>query len=764
MAIREDAAFGDLLRRYRSQAGLTQEELAERAGVSARAISDLERGTRSRPRRDTVALLADALGLDAEQRRQLAETVTRTRAVPVATTRRELNTLLALELSPLIGREHEEAAVVHLLRGRDVRIVTLTGTGGVGKTRLALRVASELKSAYHDGSAVVSLAPLRDADQALPAIASALDVAAVPHSDVNGVLREALRDREMLLVLDNCEHLPGAAEGIEQLLLAVPRLTVLATSRAPLRIRGEQEFAVAPLGIPGPDEVKTETDLARFPSCVLFLSRARAIAPALAFSDRDAVAVGEICRRLDGLPLAIELAAARTRVLPPQALAVRLGRRLPLLQGGLRDSPPRQRTLRAAIEWSYDLLPPDARRLFARLAVFPGPFDVPAAEGVCDADLDSLDLLLAQNLLGRTVAGRFFYLETIREFAEEKLEESADSPALRRRHAEYFLALVRSAHLTLEADGPMRHDLVVNEWDNVRAALDWTRAAGELTLGVELALALENFWVTSNPYEGWRRLDEMRRDLDQLPLPLQAHVLRSCGSCRVIVGDHAGGIRFFEESLALYRALGDARGSGIVLQRLGWQEAAQIAHPGRVLAQIEESLALHRSIGFAKGEAISLGALAGLERRAGNLDDALALLERSAVLARDSGNFWWQGKMLIEMAEVQLARGNLAEALDGVYEALPVCRTISDRVHMVRALAILARIAAAAGESSRAGYLWGAIEAEERRSPVGWWSADRQSYAQHVLALGDPQFESSRRRAWQLPFEAVLDDVLETAR
>lgn len=489
--------FGALLKRYRVAAGLTQEGLAERAGLSAKAISALERGARQVPRRDTVQLLADALALAGPERDALEATVRRrlgpAHAAPLPA--------LPAPLTPLVGRAQAEADVARLLHRPEVRLLTLTGPAGVGKTRLALQVAWDLGATYPDGVAFVALAALRDPALVLPTIARTLGLRDAGGRPLDKTLLAALRDRSLLLVLDNLEQVLVAGPAIAEVVAACPGVTVLATSRARLRVRGEHEYPVPPLALPasGADD----QGVAGVAAVALFVQRARALQPDFVLTTATATPVAEICRRLDGLPLALELAATRIKVLPPRALLARLGQRLILLTDGPRDAPPHQRTLRATLAWSYDLLTPDQQALFRQLAVFVGGCTLETAEAVCAPDdgpdrpplLDGLAQLVDQSLLvvdrgaavedgdrgADSVEPRYGMLETLREYGLEALAARGETDVVHRRHALHYLALVEAALPWLT--GP--HQVawfarLEREHDNVRAALQWAcaRAGG----------------------------------------------------------------------------------------------------------------------------------------------------------------------------------------------------------------------------------------------------------------------------------------------
>ena len=457
--------FGERLRHYREAAGYSQEELAERAGLSANAISALERGERKRPFPDTLRRLADALGLSQDARSALAATM-QPRAdkapspPPASDPLLQPMTALPGEPTPLIGREREADVVRYLLAHSSSRLLTLIGPGGVGKTRLAVHVARSVADRYPDGMAWVELAPLGNPALVIPTIVRALGLQEPIGGDPRETLRAWISERRVMLVLDNVEHLLDAATDIAELLLACPELCILATSRAPLNIRGEQEYAVPPLELPPAGPVRAHVDVATVSSVQLFIWYARQKQPSFAVTSENAPAVVDICRRLDGLPLALELAAARVRALSPPELLARLDHLLPFLTGGSRDLPQRQQTMRAAIGWSHDLLTPAEQVLFRRLSVFAGGWTLSAAEAVTawrdvqvEDVVDLLTNLVAQSLVVAVDISdsdsRYRMLEPIRQFAAQRVEEAEESGELFDRHLAWCVTLARGAEREL---------------------------------------------------------------------------------------------------------------------------------------------------------------------------------------------------------------------------------------------------------------------------------------------------------------------------
>jgi len=494
------STFGALLKRYRQSAGLSQELLAERAHLSIRGISDLERGVRRLPRRDTLALLATALTLSPSDQRAFEAAALGLACVPATPDPR--SNLPSLPTS-LIGRADELAGALARLRSEDVRLLTLTGAGGVGKTRLAQAVGWALLPDFSDGVWQIELASIRETHLVIAAIAGVIGVEQTSGASLLEGLIVYLREARTLLVLDNFEHLLDAAPIVAILLQSCPLIRLLITSRAPLHLRGEHELLVRPFAVPDADRLPTLDEGARNPAIALFLQRARAVRSDFSLTAANAATVAAICRRVDGLPLALELAAAWVKFLPPAALLARLEQPLPLLTGGARDLPERHQTLRGTVAWSYDLLSHREKALFRRLAVFVGGCTVAAVESMCragdgmgEALLGWLASLLDKNLLVQlqTTSGeedepRFGMLETVRDFGLECLAAVGELRRSRERHAAYFQAMAKTAEHALT--GPQGHLVLARldrEQDNLRAAREFERGVG-LDDDFELRLA-----------------------------------------------------------------------------------------------------------------------------------------------------------------------------------------------------------------------------------------------------------------------------------
>jgi predicted ATPase len=634
-------------------------------------------------------------------------------------------TNLPIPATPFLGRDGELAMVRELLVHDDARLLTLTGAGGSGKTRLALQAAGAAAEAYPDGVWWVPLAPLADPADVGPAAVRALGG--------GGTLAEIVDGRRLLLLLDNFEHVVEAAPEVAGLLAECPHADVLVTSRERLRIQGEHVYPVPVL----------ERDQAKG----LFVARARAVQPDFEPDER----VDELCERLDDLPLALELAAARVSLLTTAQLVERLRNRLDLLRGG-RDSDPRQATLRTTIEWSHDLLDEDEQRLFRRLAAFAGGCTLEAAEEIADADLDTLQSLLDKSLV-RFSEGRYWMLETIREFATERLAESGEADEVLRRLAVSLLALGESALLTAESEPGERPELVRPELDNFRRTIDWARDH-DLELALRLAVSLELFWVLNDPFEGARRLSELLDTDVAVPPALRAQALRSLAEAAHMAGDSETSSAAMAESLAEFERVGDERGIAIVRHRLSIAAWAAGDLP-RARQLVEASLASCSRQPDPKLEADCMRSLAWIEHADGNLARAVDLNEHSIVLLDQIGHTWLLRGALLESADLARELGQMQKAEERAREGLRIAIAYGDRQGTVYSVATLAQVFTASGRLERAGCLWGALEAEGERAPVGVWDRDRDEAAETIVR-GDPAFERGREAGRALSLDEAV--------
>lgn len=594
-------------------------------------------------------------------------------------------TNLPIPPTPFLGRERELAEVVALLAREDVRVITLTGPGGTGKTRLAMQAAAELSSRYAHGVWWVPLAAVRQPELVLETAARALGA--------KGGLAEHIGGRSMLVIFDNFEQVIGAAGGLADLLESCPHLELLVTSREPLRIRAEREYPVPPLG--------------REDGSRLFVERAREHGREVG-ADRD---VSEICARLDDLPLAIELAAARVKVLTPAEIRKRLDQRLPLLTGGARDLPERQRTLRAAIGWSYELLSAAEQRLFARLAVFRGGWTLEAAEAIADADLDLLQSLVEKSLV-RHEDGRFWILATIGEYAAERLAASGEAEVLRRRHADHFLALAQdNERAVLGGDPRASLDLLERDHDNVRAAIEHLSSSGETELAMRLAWAVHEFWcLRGHVSEGWRRLEGLLR-MDDRPTAARARALAAAAHLAPKAGTPAETERLLlERAIALNRSVGDEWTIAYVEHQL----ATSIADSGdfaRAAPLIQRSVERFRALGDEHHALSASRSLAWATWGLGDAARARELYEDVVRRARAAGERRMEGVGLGPLAQLATADGRFRDALSLIREAYRIHTEIGVRSEISLAFTRLARVHAELGRAEAAAMLLGRSEA-----------------------------------------------------
>jgi predicted ATPase/transcriptional regulator with XRE-family HTH domain len=797
MAAPSATLFGDLLRRYRKAAGLTQSGLAERASLSLRGLNDLERGARTTPRRETARLLADALGLQGEERASFLSVARRPRSsaselppnlppespsLPAGVAHKHN---LPAQATPLLGRAREVTTLCALLQRDDVRLVTLTGPGGIGKTRLSLQVAAELLDVFPDGVWNVRLSRLTDPQLVVPTIATTLELKEGGATPLAEILREYLHDKLLLLVLDNFEHVVGAASGVGELLEYAPGLTVLVTSRVPLRLRGEREYGVKPLALPNPLHPPSLERLSQYAALALFIERAQAAQADFQVTNANAPAIAEICARLDGLPLAIELAAARVKLLPPPALLARLQKQLAVLTGGARDLDARQQTMRNTLAWSYKLLTLEEQRLFYRLSVFVGGCTIEAAEAVCIAPegaeslqlelLDGLGALVDHNLIQQREEGgdpRFGMLHVIREFAIEQLDASAEAEALRRAHAQCFLELAERASPALTGpEAPAWMDRLNRDHNNLNAALGWASERRLEETGLRLVAALGLFWGGRGHLREGRLWAErllapetmdVRRAGDMVPISppvgTRARALFAAGALALAQGDDAAAAAWLDEAVALGRLAGELNATADALISLGLmalnQGALELA-----AARFEDSLLECRELDYHLGVGFALGNLGIVANARGDVHLATTRLEEALSVFRKVGDQDYIAGCLVNLGELSRKRSDFAQALALQREALTLYRDLGYPRRCAAGLEALATSVGVAGQGKLAARLLGAAasvrEALGAPQPAQEKAEVEQTLAAVRAALGE--------EAWQATFAAGRGLTLEEA-
>jgi len=653
----------------------------------------------------------------------------------------------------LVGRRLELAAVAALFRDEGVRLVTLTGPGGTGKTRLGLAVAEALEPELRDGALFVSLAPVSSPELLVPTIADALEVREGGRSLAEGV-GEHLRERRILLVLDNFEQLLPAAPFVADLLAAAPRLLVLATSRAPLRLAAEHEYPVPPFDTPAADlpfEALVKTDALR-----LFAARARAVDPAFELDDASAPEVARVCNRLDGLPLAIELAAARSKLLAPGEILERLEREPHLPGTGPRDAPARQRTLTATIGWSYDLLGEDERLAFDRLGVFAGGCTLEAAEQVCDTSLDTLATLVDNNLLRRRDS-RFLMLETVRHFAAERLQEAGDA-GVRRRHAEWLTELAETmVERTLAGEDAKEWlDRIQPEHDNIRAALAWSLEEDpEVTL--RLASSLRLFWEVRGHFsEGFRWLEEALPRAAGAAPEVRMRALSASGTIAFRLGKVEVSEERWEEALEIARELGDDLWIARLLSDLGTAAAAREEwEPATVL--LEESADLFRELDVPPRLATVLGNLGHIAGQQG--DYARAIEVTKEALALESRHKPNAAISTYNLGSHNLRAGNLKQAREWLERAVAITQELGFKEVMAYALAAFVRLSLLEGNAARAAYLAGI--ADRLLADAGLQLQPReQELFDEAKATAERELGDAYAAAHDTAFAAPLEEAL----
>jgi predicted ATPase/DNA-binding XRE family transcriptional regulator len=764
--MRESSSFGALLKRYRLEAGLSQEALAARAELSTRAISDLERGVKQTPRFDTLNLLTGALSLTEQQR-----------ALLLAAARPELTTPIdgllpsspfSVPLPPtrLIGREQERSRALALLQSTDVRLLTMTGPGGVGKTRLGLQLAHDLSNHFMDGVAFVALAPVLDAALVPTAIAQTLGLREEADSSPEKQVCGFLHMRHFLLVLDNVEHLLGAASFVADVLATCSHVSVLVTSRTPLRLRAEQVFPLAPLG---------QND-----AVSLFCERALAVRPDGTYAMDE---VAAICERLDCLPLAIELAAMHVKVLALSELVERLNDRVKLLRGGPRDLPARQQTMEDALAWSYELLTASQQRCFRALSVFVGGWTLEAAEAVCWDEGEStpeevihilaalVDACLIQMELSAEHAPRFVMLELIRDYALDSLRETKEEEQYRQRHASYY------AHLgeTIIPFGPgqgVSEAQLVKEFPNARAALQWAEARREATLGLRLANAFGRFWVSRGQmseaefwFERMLALDELAGG-QEARLVLRAEAIMGLGQILLNLGKLERAEAVAKEVLRRSVPGGDHSGMSAAYAILGQiaQMRGQIDEAATFFTKSDDH-AKRSEIGSLKG--MALRNHANLERMQGDYVRATALLEEELVSARSFGAVWVVANITTLLGYLAVSQQNYTLAKVRYREALALFRTFGSPTYTAWCLEGFAAAICAQEDYTQSIRLCAAAATLREQAHTPLPQDERETFEKTVAtsraALPGPAFAKEWHTGTMLTQDEAIDYALSDA-
>ena len=813
MRASESTTFGTLLRRHRQAAGLSQEELAELACLSAVSVGALERGTRKAPYRETVALLARALSLTESAREEFEAAARQNRAPADAPA--ESPTNLPSRLTSFVGRRREVAELERLVRG--ARLVTVTGIGGIGKTSTALQVAARLLPTWRDGAWLVRLAPLRDGTLAANAVAAAVGIRLPADGDPAQALCEALRSHSLLLVLDNCEHVVAEASALAaQLLAECPRVQVLASSREPLGIAGEQTYRLPALELPLPRE-PLDPEAARGCGAVaLFVDRAVAVDKRFVLGTDNLGAVVEICRRLDGIALAIELAAAHVRSLSPAELERRLDERFRMLTDGRRDALPHQQTLRAAMDWSYDLLDESERATFRRLGVFAGGFTLEAAAAVCaDLRFDEFDVLRLLTSLGdKSLVGtlvtdastRYDLLETTRLYALEKLNRHGEREACAARHLTYYREAFERADVALEMT--LQDDAILAlspELDNLRAALGWSIESGSVTEGAALAFASGRLWLEKGlVHECLDRIETLIEACGADGDPGSIAYLWT--SLAYLSGDSLRSARAFEaadKALSAARRSGDAQALHSRLlsyavecaRRLDVDAAAFALAEAEAIAGIQptprqhlrilntrgliamqrndidsaaaahaESLALARSVGAVYARLAATLNLAELEHQRGNTFRAIELAKEVAPEVAVRLEFYTMVTLLNNLAGYLVAVDDVQGAREAAVEALGrLSHADAGSGLVAAALEHLALVHALEGEPERAARIFGCCETSYASSGYIREFTERKTHERLTQLLrerlGEERFERLRREGASEAHEAIMEEA-----
>jgi predicted ATPase/DNA-binding XRE family transcriptional regulator len=695
-----NASFGQWVKARRNELDLTPAALAERVGCAPVTLYKIEAGER-RPSRQMAELLAEHLDIPPEQRAAFLQHARAEGALP---TPPPANTLhLPDQPTPLIGREAEVAAAKKRLLRDDTRLLTLVGPPGIGKTRLAVQMAAEAAPDFRDGMWFVPLAPVSDAGQVLSAIVAALGLSEMGNVSPLNRLVAHLRDRHLLLVLDNCEHLLAAAPLLSDLLAACPLVKMLATSRAPLRLRREKQFPVPPLALPDKDHLADAATLEKYAALELFIERAQAVQPTFELTDENAPAVAAICARLDGLPLAIEILAARVRLLPPASLLDQLDRQFLLTADGMQDAEPRHRTLNAAVEWSYHLLTAEEQAVFSRLSVFAGGFDLEAAGAVAGAALSTLAALVDKSMVRLNPSGRYDLHDLLRQYGATQLDAAGETAETERLHFAIFLDIAEQA--AARVYGPeqvARFDRLEVEHDNLRAALAWALRAGELESGLRLAEALEWFWHKRMYWaEAAAWCERLLSDEANLSLHQQARVLYELGSFALLLENLDSAKSFLERCRTIAQQVKNPLLTAWATSCFGCafnhRSEAELA-----VEPLEQALAMFRAIGDGWGIHHALLRLAIIEADRGNFERAILLYREAIEDAQTVGATNAKAWSTFLMGDTEILAGHFEQAIALIKEAILLFQQDHDREGLMSSYEMLGQALLGKGRYSAA--------------------------------------------------------------
>jgi len=673
---------------------------------------------------------------------------------------------LPAQTTRFVGRKREIEQIKHLLE--TARLLTLTGPPGTGKTRLALRVASEVLNDFADGVYFVDLAPIKDPGLVANAIAAVLGVTESVSQPLTETLKHRLQHQRLLLLLDNFEHLLPAALLVSDLLAAASNVKILVTSREALHLYGEQEYFVPPLALPAFDDSLRELSLCE--SVALFVQQARAVKSAFELKEDNALDVAKICVRLEGLPLAIELSAARIKLLTPEALLARLSSRLEALTGGARDLPARQQTLRNTIEWSHNLLDEGEKTLFARLAVFRGGRSLEAIESICGDGLpidvfDGLASLVDKSLIQQKerLGGepRFVMLETIHEYAWEQLEASGEAETIRGRHAAYFVQLAECAQpeLRLAQQKHWSH-LLKMEQDNLRAVLEWSLSGGDVTQGIRLASALYLFWYAFGHHvEGRQWTEQLAARLDEAPVAYHAKFLIGAGNIAFFY-DLDAAKRLLTQALNIARELGAKRHTAWALVFLGY---TMLGETEAALATVEDGLALFREMDHKPGIAQALNIMGEIARFGGDDARARRAYEECLVLSQEMGDTRRIRFMFGNLSFIAQHEGDNQRARELAVQALHIACEMNNHLEMATSMAVLAGAIGLIGQAEQAARLFGAWEAALERLGAFPQPADRPEHDRNIAAIRAQLDSATFEAAWAEGQEMTLEQAMTEA-